>query len=277
MRELQSLLKALGFYTSNVDGAFGPVTEAAVKRFQRQHGLTVDGWAGPQTMARLRANTGARLARGATGPEVVDLQRRLKSLGFYDGALGGNFGPGTDAAVRAFQRANGLTADGWAGASTLAKLRALTEVGPAVPAAASATMTAAIEWAKTQLGAPSVGGASPFRFGTPGDGRTYQQQGQHAYVSPRGVVGYDCSGFAVTLLKKAGIDCPWASSSLMKANLPNVPKDQLRPGDLLVKNGHVAVFIGNGQLIESVPGGVRIDSAAKYLGDPAYVGRRAGG
>ncbi len=52
--ELQTLLKSLGLYTKNCDGKFGPVTDAAVRGFQRQKGLTVDGWAGPKTMAALR-------------------------------------------------------------------------------------------------------------------------------------------------------------------------------------------------------------------------------
>jgi cell wall-associated NlpC family hydrolase len=142
---------------------------------------------------------------------------------------------------------------------------------------APAGMQAAIDFALTQQGAPYVGGGSPFRFGTPGDGNVYQMAGQRPHVSPLGVVGYDCSGFVVTVLKKAGIDISrYASSGQMKANLPEVPKDQLRPGDLLVKNGHVSMYIGNGQMIESVPDGVRVTSASTYINDPAYTGHRPG-
>jgi cell wall-associated NlpC family hydrolase len=142
---------------------------------------------------------------------------------------------------------------------------------------ASAPMQAAIDFALTQQGAPYVGGGSPFRFGKPGDGNVYQMAGQRPHVSPLGVVGYDCSGFVVTALKKAGIDISrYASSGQMKANLPEVPKDQLRPGDLLVKNGHVSMYIGNGQMIESVPNGVRVAPASTYINDPAYTGHRPG-
>jgi len=153
--------------------------------------------------------------------------------------------------------------------------------GPApvntTPTGAPANIQAAIDFGLSQLGAPYVGGASPFRFGTPGDGRTYQMEGQHAYVSPKGVIGYDCSGLMVTMLKKAGINLSnLASSRAMKASLPQVPKDQLQPGDLLVKNGHVAMYIGNGQMIEAVPGGVHVAPASKYINDPAYTGHRPG-
>lgn len=280
VKELQESLKAVGLYGANADGKFGPVTEAAVKAFQRQHGLTVDGWAGPQTMAKLRAaaaprppaaSSGGKLVLGSKGEEVKALQQRLKSLGLYNGAIGGNFGPGTEAAVKAFQKMKGLTVDGWAGPQTLAKLREATTSSPVTP---SGSIQAALEWAKTQVGAPYVGGASPFRYGTPGNGQTYQQQGQKAYVSQKGVIGYDCSGFVVTTLKKAGINLQWHNSSGMKANLPSVPKDRLQPGDLLVKDGHVAIYLGGGNMIESVPSGVRVTSAQPYLGDRSYVGRR---
>ena len=154
--------------------------------------------------------------------------------------------------------------------------------GPAAPVNTSQTQApaniqAAIDFGLSQQGAPYVGGASPFRFGKPGNGQTYQMDGQKAYVSPKGVVGYDCSGLMVTMLKKAGIDISnLASSRAMKANLPQVPKDQLQPGDLLVKNGHVAMYIGDGKMIESVPGGVHVVSASKYINDPAYSGHRPG-
>ena len=62
----------------------------------------------------------------------------------------------------------------------------------------------------------------------------------------------------------------------MKATLPKVDKNQLQPGDLLVKNGHVAMYIGDGKVIESVPAGVRVGDASKYINDPAYSGHRPG-
>lgn len=64
----------------------------------------------------------ANLKEGSSGPEVTKLQQRLKDKGFDPGVVDGKFGPGTEAAVIAFQKSEGLVADGIAGPRTLAEL-----------------------------------------------------------------------------------------------------------------------------------------------------------
>ena len=56
---LQSTLKSKGFYNSSVDGVFGPVTDAAVKDFQRTAGIGVDGVVGPVTRKALNSSVTA--------------------------------------------------------------------------------------------------------------------------------------------------------------------------------------------------------------------------
>ncbi len=53
VRQIQTKLKALGYYTGSVDGIFGSATQSAVRSFQRDKGLTVDGIAGPKTLSAL--------------------------------------------------------------------------------------------------------------------------------------------------------------------------------------------------------------------------------
>lgn len=62
------------------------------------------------------------LRSGAQGPEVRSLQQALKDRGFSPGAVDGDFGAGTEQAVLAFQRSQGLLADGVAGPRTQAAL-----------------------------------------------------------------------------------------------------------------------------------------------------------
>ncbi len=60
--------------------------------------------------------------RGSSGQRVTEIQTRLKNWGYYDGGIDGVYGSRTEAAVRWFQRQNGLSADGQAGPQTLAAL-----------------------------------------------------------------------------------------------------------------------------------------------------------
>src|SRR5580765_1466059 len=64
------------------------------------------------------------LQRGSSGPDVHALQQRLSDLGFDPNGIDGVFGPGTEAAVRAFQQAKGLSVDGKVGPQTNAALQA---------------------------------------------------------------------------------------------------------------------------------------------------------
>lgn len=80
------------------------------------------------TSANTGASTGAAvpsnatLRKGSTGSAVKALQTKLKELGFYTGSIDGVYGNGTRNAVKSFQRKKGLSADGVAGAKTLAAL-----------------------------------------------------------------------------------------------------------------------------------------------------------
>ena len=58
------------------------------------------------------------LRSGSEGEEVIELQTRLQALGYYTGAIDGQFGPGTRDAVTLFQQQHGLGADGIVGQET---------------------------------------------------------------------------------------------------------------------------------------------------------------
>ncbi len=125
---LQVALKAVGLYGGQVDGIRGPGTRRAVRRFQRRHRLAVDGVAGPITRRALgrrgRPRLGSRvMRRGHRGWDVAALQFLLGRRGHPAGSIDGGFGRRTLAAVRRFQRAAGLVADGLAGRATLRALR----------------------------------------------------------------------------------------------------------------------------------------------------------
>ena len=142
----------------SVDGKFGPSTRRAVAAFQRYFGLSDDGVVGRATWNKLRevytdiANDllaenlrpgefPGVLRRGASGRAVRELQYYLYLMHAYDPAvpavtIDGQFGSSTEAAVRAYQRLAGLTADGVVGRATWENLYAQTNrlrlAGPVV-------------------------------------------------------------------------------------------------------------------------------------------------
>ena len=59
VRNIQSRLSKWGYNPGPVDGVYGTKTESAVKRFQRNNGLTPDGIAGPATLAKIGLPTGS--------------------------------------------------------------------------------------------------------------------------------------------------------------------------------------------------------------------------
>ena len=63
--------------------------------------------------------TEALLRTGSIGPEVLELQEKLKALGYYTGEIDGQYGNATADSVMSFQSQHGLTPDGMAGQQTL--------------------------------------------------------------------------------------------------------------------------------------------------------------
>lgn len=155
VKKLQLRLRILGFMNGSVDGDYGNATVAGVKNLQQYmrdleemtlrsdaevmaslNGsgedisslltVEVNGVADPILLDDFYANTFPALPdameNGSSGIDVVRLQRRLNCLEYYYGSLDGSYGSGTESAVRAFQKRNGLTQSGVAGTDTLALL-----------------------------------------------------------------------------------------------------------------------------------------------------------
>ena len=155
--ELQQKLSDAGYSVGIIDGIYGARTDAAVRAFQADYGLRVDGIVGPATLSALgsasvqgisrqyaagttntTANTTANTVANTTAAtttatpsvygsgmstdDVMDLQRLLQIAGYNIGYVDGIYGVKTDAAVRAFQLSMGLKVDGIVGPATKAAL-----------------------------------------------------------------------------------------------------------------------------------------------------------
>ena len=165
VRNLQQSLKKAGLYQGRINGVFSPATEAAVRQFQQDNKLTVDGLAGPRTLAILqrvgsqdaanqapkrvasnpsilrrvarqevanqapkRIASSSALPPERTKPAIESLQVRLKQLGYYNSDITGYLNSQTRQAVIQFQRDQGLEADGIPGRITLSALEKATGI-----------------------------------------------------------------------------------------------------------------------------------------------------
>lgn len=126
VRQLQQALKDLGYDPGRVDGQFGPKT-AAVKVFQKDKDLTVDGMVGEITWLNIdEADTSnPTIKRGSTGNPVRRAQKRLTLGGYDTGGVDGIFGTRTESGVKRFQRDHGLGEDGIVGPKTWDKIDAI--------------------------------------------------------------------------------------------------------------------------------------------------------
>jgi len=240
VQELQERLMDLNYLDLDESTQFyGPATEYAVELFQRQHELTQDGVAGPQTLNLLFSDEAKKytLLEGTRGNDVDSLQRQLVDLGYLNKATG-YYGSQTVEAVKDFQERNNLTVDGKTGEQTLSLIYSpnAKESSSKVKAELrTANITTFISTAKDQLGDPYVSGN----------------------VGPN---SFDCSGLVYYCLKEAGS----SRSRYNAAGYSDVEDwdkitsmDNLEIGDLLFfktngkKVGHVGIYVGGGEMIDA--------------------------
>lgn len=133
---IQYRLYNLGYLTNagDITGTYTETTEEAVKKLQQLNGLTADGTVGITTSNLLysdevKANV---VALGEQSDLVKKYQERLIALGYMSGEADGNFGTGTQTAIKAFQSRNDLVVDGYLGPDTRTALDSDTAIPYAI-------------------------------------------------------------------------------------------------------------------------------------------------
>lgn len=108
--DLQRRLKSFGVYDGPVDGSFGAVTDRAVRSFQREAGIVVDGAVGNQTVramiektAFVEDNFETVGKKGQRGSDVRQAERILQDLGMNPGTIDGKFDQAMGDAVGRFK------------------------------------------------------------------------------------------------------------------------------------------------------------------------------
>jgi len=224
-----------------VTGHYDRATLEAVRRFQSEHHLLVDGQVGPHTWAALMAeNRGFSgelvLSFGSTGPAVAAMQRALHIT------ADGDFGPITLSAVKAFQRSHGLIVDGQAGEHTLGALH-LDLTGVAAVAHHPSTTHRHVRHRTHTV------------TGTLGERAA---ELAHHYLGVRylwggeSTAGFDCSGLVQYVYAQLGVRIPRTTYEQYNAGA-HIGRGDLQPGDLVFFDhiGHVGIYIGHGRFIHA--------------------------
>jgi peptidoglycan DL-endopeptidase LytE len=268
--QLQSQLKSLGYYTyPSITEYYGTITAEAVRKFQKDYGLTADGVAGPKTLNKLQevlnqkgksapanpktepSQPTIRLTIGSTGEEVKKVQLKLKELGYFSyPTITGYYGMVTYDAVKAFQTDYKLKATGTVDSTTYTRLM---EAKPPQKGKEFNVINL-IGDAAELLGIRYLwGGTSP-------------------------ETGFDCSGFIVYVFKKQGISLPRTVALIWNVGKP-VNKPSV--GDLVFfetyKPGasHLGIYIGNNQFIHcGSSSGVTISSLTSKYWSERYLGAK---
>jgi peptidoglycan hydrolase-like protein with peptidoglycan-binding domain len=142
--DMQVRLQAAGYLKGGIDGVYGEDTTNAVRAFQKEKGIPVSGAIDEMTYSALRnvdassalsasyeesgegesssAGSSSLYSIGDSGSDVSSIQRKLKKMGYLDGAVDGIYGGDTASAVKAFQSDEGLSATGMVNGDTLSRI-----------------------------------------------------------------------------------------------------------------------------------------------------------
>ena len=121
VEEIQNLLKIYGYNPGSIDGVLGLKTRNAIERFQKDTGLAPSRFVDKETWHKLTAFKEKGLVVGRD-LNVKLVQQILEVAGFSPGTRDGQWGDKTQDAVKAFQKAHHLKADGKIGYATLTKM-----------------------------------------------------------------------------------------------------------------------------------------------------------
>lgn|GEM_PF-1518374 len=295
--ELQKRLIQLGYFEiDEPTDYFGNSTEYALKLFQRQHDLEMDGVAGEMTLAILFSDEAQKytLQEGMEGRDVKMLQEQLVDLGYLSSNdVDHVYGEVTRDAIMAFQKRNKLTADGKAGEKTLALLysdeakmseemaaKVKAEEEEAARKAKEAEAKAKAEEAKAKKEA-SAEAAKARQKKKEAEAKAARENRINKFIraaqskigceyvlGSRGPNTFDCSGFVWYCLKQAGVSTTRlnAAGFSRKSGWKEIKSiSKLQKGDILFFKSddskavsHTGIYIGSGMMIDASSGNGKV-------------------
>ncbi len=262
--ELQERLMDLDYMENDEPTEFyGFVTQYSLQLFQREHGLLVDGIAGPDTLKLLFSDEALPyvVRKGDRGTDILEMQKQLRELGYLKERANGTFGEATLAAVQAFQKRNGLKNDGVIGSKTREALYSEKAKPAPTPKPTPTPTPKPGTTPKKATPTPKPGATPKATAKSSSSAKGVDKlidiaqglKGKKYVFGAKGPSTFDCSGFVYYCLKEAGVSLRymtsdgWRSSSYKTIS----SMSDLRKGDILCFDGHVGIYQGNGTMIDA--------------------------
>ncbi len=259
----QERLKELGYLTTKPDGQYGNDTVAAVKQFQSRNDLVVDGFLGPTTMQVLNGSDAVAngMMIGESGDTVKRVQELLARYGYMSSSnCTGYFGEVTEEAVKAFQKKNGLTADGNVGMKTMAKLTSGDPVKAGAGTQGSSSSSSSSSSSNKGNSSSSSGSSSSGSVSTGSASVSAllkvakSKLGKPYVYGAKGPNAFDCSGYVYWCLNQVGIKQSYVTSYGWRT-IGKYQKitsfSSIKAGDIVVVRGHVGIAAGNGMVYDA--------------------------
>lgn len=267
--KIQQRLMELGYMDMDEPtDYYGYGTEYALQLFQRKHNLQVDGIVGDVTLQKLYSDEAMQytVKQGDRGTDVASLQKRLQALKYLKAGSTGYFGTDTEAAVKAFQKRNGLYADGNVGEQTREALYS---------SSARAAKTSSSSGGSSSGGGGSGTGNKPVVVGDPDSASAnaliefaLTQLGKPYVRGGKGPKTFDCSGFVYYCLNRVGNKIRYMTSTAWRsANYSTIKSFRdIKRGDILCFNGHVGIYMGNGKMVDASSSNGKIVTRSNIFG-----------
>jgi cell wall-associated NlpC family hydrolase len=279
VRKLQGDLKFLGFFKFyKTTEYYGTITAEAVRKFQTNQKLKATGVADATTLNRIQEQIAAKkkpsapaaptpppsttppqvtvveLKFGSKGPEVTQLQTRLKNLGYFTyPIITDYFGTVTEESVEKFQKANGLPVTGVVTNTVLNKITEVEKTKGQTPKTPNQITINVIANAAELMGVPYLWGGTTTK-------------------------GFDCSGFIQYIFAKEGVQLPRTTAQMWNAT---TSVSQPTVGDLVFFEtytdgpSHLGIYIGNNQFVHSGSStGVTISNLDYKYWQDRYLGTK---
>jgi cell wall-associated NlpC family hydrolase len=281
VKMLQTKLQKLSYYDSSVDGEFGILTEYAIKKFQDNHDLEMNGQVDVPTKQKIISveidlyekilEQDVDFSYGEKSEEIFKIQEALHYFGFYEATLDSIYGPITDHALTRYKEDSGL--------KVVHIEKPPTHLEVVEPMTLSTNITTNDEQIKPQKKAKNITVVSPPTTDMNLFISTAKELQGVPYVwGGTTSAGFDCSGFIQYVYKQNGVQLPRTVNEMWNAT---IQLDTPSIGDLIFfetyKPGpsHAGIYIGNNQFIHAdATNGVTISSLDENYWSNSYIGAK---